>query len=293
MHIEYTPYMHIERLGTEEVEGILNGTVSVTTKLDGTSAVVYTSDNTLYVGSRKRLITPEDDNQGCAKYVYSEPKFKEYFEKYPSHVIYGEFLIKNHIKDYDINAYKKLYVFDVFDVVQKKWLPYDEWVVGIKEFNIEYIPEIALLENPTKEDIYALLDKTTYLHDGKAGEGCIAKRYDFRNNYGRTIWAKVVRGEYIQQKHTKLTKVPNQTEIDIVDNFCTNDFIEKEYCKIVNEMGGWKSKYIGRLLGTIYHTMIDEEMWHILKKFHNPVIDFSVLNKLVVERVKEVKKGLF
>ena len=25
MHIEFTPYMHVERLGTDEVEGILNG----------------------------------------------------------------------------------------------------------------------------------------------------------------------------------------------------------------------------------------------------------------------------
>lgn len=58
-------------------------------------------------------------------------------------------------------------------------------------------------------------------------------------------------------------------------------------------MGGWSSKYIGRLSGSIYYMFIVEESWNFVKKLHNPVIDFNVINKLVAERVKEVKKGLF
>lgn len=63
--------------------------------------------------------------------------------------------------------------------------------------------------------------------------------------------------------------------------------------EIVNDMGGWSSKYIGRLLGSIYHTFIVEESWNFVKTFHKPVIDFSVLNKLVVEKVKEIKHDIF
>lgn len=62
MHIEFTPYMHVERLGTYEVDGILNGKVSVTTKVDGTSAVIFSDNGVIKVGSRKRIITPENDN---------------------------------------------------------------------------------------------------------------------------------------------------------------------------------------------------------------------------------------
>ena len=54
--------------------------------------------------------------------------------------------------------------------------------------------------------------------------------------------------------------------------------------EIVNDMGGWSSKYIGRPLGSIYHTFIVEESWNFVKKPNNSVIDFSVLNKLVVEK---------
>lgn len=35
VNIDFHPYMHIERLGTDAVEGILNGHVVVTTKIDG------------------------------------------------------------------------------------------------------------------------------------------------------------------------------------------------------------------------------------------------------------------
>ena len=58
-------------------------------------------------------------------------------------------------------------------------------------------------------------------------------------------------------------------------------------------MGGWGSKYIGRLPSSIYHTFIVEESWNFVKKFHNPVVDCSVLNKLVVKKGKDIKHDIF
>lgn len=37
---KYKRYLHIERLGNDEVEDILFGTVQLTTKIDGTNSVV-------------------------------------------------------------------------------------------------------------------------------------------------------------------------------------------------------------------------------------------------------------
>lgn len=37
MNIDFKPCMHIERLGTDVVDGILNGHVVVTTKIDGSN----------------------------------------------------------------------------------------------------------------------------------------------------------------------------------------------------------------------------------------------------------------
>lgn len=48
----------------------LNREVIITEKIDGTNAGIYIDeDNTVYACSRKRWITPEDDNYGFAKWV--------------------------------------------------------------------------------------------------------------------------------------------------------------------------------------------------------------------------------
>ena len=46
------------------------GTYTVTEKIDGTNAqIVITEDEEIYAASRKRYITPDDDNYGFAKWV--------------------------------------------------------------------------------------------------------------------------------------------------------------------------------------------------------------------------------
>lgn len=76
--------------------------------------------------------------------------------------------------------------------------------------------------------------------------------------------------------------------------FITEALIEKEYAKIVGEVGGWNSRYIPRLFHTIFYCLIKEEMWEILRKIGNKVtVNFGALQALTIQRIKEVKKELF
>lgn len=292
--MNYKPYQHVERLGTEEVEGILNGTVYFYTKIDGTSAVFYLKDDgTLGVGSRKRVLSALQDNQGCYAWAMHQDNIKEYLVKHPNHILYGEFLIKNHIKNYFADAWKKAYIFDVFDADNLCYVPYEEYQPELEEFGIAYIPLVAKIDKPTQEDIDKALDYAYFLQEEKgSSEGIVLKRYDFRNKYGKQIWAKVVREEYKQKRSIKESE---QDKLDvayqIVDEFLTDTMIEKEYLKLCAE--GWSSKMIPRLLNTVWHEFILEESWNIIKKYKNPTINFKLLNKLVVEKIKHVKKGLF
>lgn len=60
--MEFTPFGKIHRLSRDMV---------VTEKLDGTNASIHIlEDDTFLVGSRKRFITPEDDNFGFARWAY-------------------------------------------------------------------------------------------------------------------------------------------------------------------------------------------------------------------------------
>jgi len=88
----------------------------------------------------------------------------------------------------------------------------------------------------------------------------------------------------------------NSTELieeKIVNKFCTEAFIEKEYSKIVNEKESWKSQYIPMLLGRVYSEFIKEETWNFIKEFKNPKVNFKILNALIIKKIKETKKDLF
>jgi len=76
-------------------------------------------------------------------------------------------------------------------------------------------------------------------------------------------------------------------------SYVTKHLVDKVYAKIVNEMDGWSSKYIPRLLGIVFYDLVNEELWNIIKKKKNPTINFKTLNILTVLKIKEIKPELF
>jgi hypothetical protein len=82
-------------------------------------------------------------------------------------------------------------------------------------------------------------------------------------------------------------------ESEIVNEFITEALIEKELAKISNEVDGWSSRYIPRLLNTIYYSLIKEDAWNFVKKHKNPTIDFKTLHHYVIAKIKETKPNLF
>lgn len=296
--MKWAKYQHIVRLGDSDCEGILNGTVYVFSKVDGTNTGISLDDNgEIRVNSRNRVLTLEQDNQGCMAYVLSQPKFEQYLKKHPNHYLYGEFLIKNSIKDYEDDAWHKVYIFDVVEQIDEehyRYLSYEEYVPLLEEFGIEYIPLIVKLDHPTEEQVKEYEDKCTFLmKDSKPGEGIVVKSFDYTNPYGHIVWAKVVRSAFKIAHKTKITVDTDSIEERIINDLFTSEFIEKEYNKILNEDGGWTSKSIPKFLGIIWHTFIIEESFNMIKKYKEPKIDFRLLHKFAIEKVKEIKSDLF
>jgi hypothetical protein len=73
--------MHVERLGSDEVSGILHGECHVFPKIDGTNASVWVDESgELCAGSRNRQLTLEKDNAGFYKWVLEhEKEFVNFF----------------------------------------------------------------------------------------------------------------------------------------------------------------------------------------------------------------------
>ncbi len=75
-------------------------------------------------------------------------------------------------------------------------------------------------------------------------------------------------------------------EEQIALEYCTKALCEKEIAKIKLERQGWTSQYIPQLLGVVFHSIITEEIWDILKTHKNPTINFNTLKHFVIKQIK-------
>ena len=300
--MEFKKYQHIERFGTDEVEGIEVGECYVFPKIDGTNSSVWLRDGQICAGSRNRELTLDNDNAGFLAAIKTDKNIKAYLEKHPTHRLYGEWLVPHSLKTYRNDAWRRFYIFDVcvydneFD--RLLYLHYKEYKPLLDECGLEYIVPIATITNGNYELFSSCLEKNVFLiQDGKGiGEGVVIKNYDYLNKYDRRTWAKIVTNEF-KEKHHKAMGVPtivvSPIEERIADEFVTASFVEKEYAKIVHEQGGWSSKYIPVLIGRVFHELIAEEMWNILRKYKSATINFKTLNAMTISRIKAVKPELF
>lgn len=301
--MEFRKYQHIERFSTSEVNGIERGMCYVFPKIDGTNSSVWLDKHgNLCAGSRTRQLTLEKDNAGFYAAIIKDDRIRAYLEKHPTHRLFGEWLVPHSLKTYRDDAWRKFYVFDVCvdadNETGLEYLPYYVYQPLIAEFDLDYLAPLKLIKNGSLEDFIACCDENNFLiKDGQGvGEGVVIKNYDFYNTYHRQTWAKIVTSEFREKHHKEMgapVKECQSVEDDIVNAFVTEAFVEKEYSKIVTENNGWSSKMIPMLLNKVYHELITEEMWNILKKFKNPTINFKTLNTFTIAKIKSIKPDIF
>lgn len=293
----FIKYQHVEKLGNDEVEGLLDGECWVFPKLDGTNASVWLED-TLCAGSRRRKLTLENDNAGFYAYICDSEitaPLIAYLALNPSWILYGEWLVPHTLKTYRDDTWRKFYVFDVYDREQERLLSYEEYKDVLCRLNV--IPPIVKVTRPSIEFLTMKSETNTYLiKDGQgAGEGLVVKRYDFQNKYGRMTWGKLVRNEF-KDAHTHASKVPGTELIDVEYKIVTQFLTVSIVNKIIADMTintGWTSRMIPQLLGRVWHDFVTEEIWGILKEHKNPTINFKRLNRYVVTQIKKLKSELF
>lgn len=289
--IEFQPYQHVERFGTVETQNIEFGICFIFPKIDGTNGQIW-YDNGIFAGSRKRILTVEEDNGGFYAYVLQQENIREFFKHYPELRLYGEWLIPHTLRTYHKESWRKFYVFDVMK--DEEYLDYEYYKLILNEYNIDYIPALCKIENPTYERLIDIMNNNYYLiEDGKGtGEGIVIKRYDYKNKYGRTTWAKIVKNDFKTAHHrveTPELKEKQMIEQTIVDKYVNSVLVDKEFAKIED----WSSKLIPRLLNTIFYCLVKEESWNFVKEFKNPTVNFKTLQYLTIQKIKELKPEVF
>jgi len=296
--VNFKRYQSIKKFETMEVENIELGKVYVFPKIDGSNASVWLDGDDIKCGSRNRELTLDNDNAGFCKYILEESdNIHQYLYANPTHRLFGEWLVPHTLKTYESDAWRKFYVFDV--MIDDEYINYDTYKEWLDEYDIDYIPAICSITNSSPDRLFHQLGSNNFLiKDGEGvGEGVVIKNYDFVNQFGRNTFAKIVRADF-KEKHSKLMGHPEINEVEsvevkIVKKFIDSNMVEKEYSKIVNNKGGWDSKFIMELFNRVYNALIDDSIWEILKEFKNPTINFRALKNFVIHEVKEYKRDLF
>jgi len=290
--MNFRKYMHVERLNTTAVNGINDGMCYIFPKIDGTNSSVWVENGVIKAGSRNRELSLENDNAGFYAWVLNQKGFVNFFNEFPYIILYGEWLVPHTLKTYNEGAWKNFYCFDVYFSGCEKYLMYETYTEMLEKHTIEYIPAICKIKNPSDEKLYELLEKNTFLiKDGSGtGEGIVIKNYNFRNRFGNTVWAKIVKNEF-KSHHSKTMGIPEikesqNIEQKIINKFLTENLIRKEFEKIA--LNGFESKNIPEVLNRCYYVLLTEEIYEITKYFKNPVIDFKLLMKLSINKCKEV-----
>jgi len=293
----FTKYMHLERLGTAEVEGIEIGTTYVFPKLDGTNASVWLGeDGNIKAGSRNRELSLDADNAGFYNAIIKDDAVKLYLKLNPHHTLFGEWLVPHTLKTYRDSAWRKFYIFDVYDNVSNQFIPYTEYVDELLAYNLDVIAPLTIIKNGKIEQFQECLKRNTFYVTDGVGEGVVIKRYGFVNRYGRTVWAKLINQEFKEQHHLAMGAPIIDTvfvEEKIINKYVTQSLVDKVHAKLLLNSDGWHSKMIPQLLNTVWYDFIREETWSFLKEHKNPKLDFGFMQKLTFAKVKELRKDIF
>jgi hypothetical protein len=299
--MSFLRYPHLERFGNTEVQDIEFGVTHIFPKLDGTNASVWYDNTMIRAGSRNRQLNLESDNAGFYSYILNGDKYgtiEEFCLTYPNQILYGEWLVPHTIKNYREDAWRRFWIFDVYDKSTGQFLPYEVYQPLMEQYGLDYIPCIKIFKNGSYDNFLheAQNNAGFLLPQGAKPEGIVIKNYNWTNKHQKVTWAKIVLNEFKDEFHKAMGPSvgegmsPAQVICDLA---CSPHLIEKEYAKIVNHEHGWSSHFIPRLLHTVFYSVVTEELWDSLKKINYGSVNFQELKALCIQKVKQTKPELF
>jgi hypothetical protein len=310
-------YMHLERFGTPAVDGIEVGECVVLPKIDGANASVWADwvdyadggqgEYHVFCGSRNRSLGRIDedlgieDNQGFRAWLAGNSDAAERMRllalSLPDHVFFGEWLVPHTLKTYRPDAWRRFYVFDVWDSTKACWLQHRNVEALCLADGVDFVPAIAIVNNPTAQDLLHIVENNRFLMPdlSEPGEGIVIKRHDYVNRFGNQVWAKIVRQVFKEENRLAFGVGERdgmfQVESAIAEKYVTGELVAKERAKI--EAAEIDGAIQPQLLGRAYYCLVTEELWTALKEFKQPQIDFKKLNKFCNEEVKKLAPDLF
>ncbi len=284
--MNYRTYPKIMRLGKEETDGILDSDVIVQEKIDGANISIFWHEGKVRCGTRTRMLPEDESFNGFQENVRMNPWLEKWLKENQEKILYGEWLVK-HTITYPDEAYRKIYLFDIWDDEKEEW----EWQSVVKQAADE-----LLLEYPhvfgdgvfTEEEIAEFVGKSAI---APAGEGVVIKSEEFVNKFGDYCHAKVVHQKFKESnaivfggnnKHSE-----TYHEMWVVNKYMTTSRVQKIMQKLQAETERrLDMEHTSQIAGTCYHDLITEECWEIVKKV--PALNFKKLQGLCMRKAIQI-----
>ena len=303
---EFRRYTHVERLGTEECEGLLdNDRVYVTAKVDGSNGSVWwdADANLMACASRNFALEKGGEDNAyfrawCEADGEEQKMLRAFCEAHPTLVVYGEWMGRDRFvgafKHYDTAALGTILIFDVLDREGNAYLSDAVWRPMLAEYGLEpyFVKVLAVLDHPSMDDVLAVAKANNYLLEGTelVGEGVVCKVAEWRNKFGHQCYGKLVLDEFKKQRRPGQGE-QTDVEQEIIDFYMTDAELSKTVAKVctrcgTDEFDATSRKMMGMLGSLCWRDLLDEcPNW--VKRFKNPKVDFARLSGLCSSRVKD------
>lgn len=277
--MKFRAYPKIHRYGKEETEGILDNKVTIQEKIDGANCSMWLDDGVVRCGTRTRELPLDESFNGFQETVNANPLIAEWLKNNPSCRLYAEWLVK-HTVTYPNEAYRKIYLYDIYDVDGDTNYEQDYVEKVAKELNLEYPVVFARDKIMTEEEIKEFVGKSNV---GVNGEGVVIKNTNFRNKFGDHCYAKIVHQKFKESNaivfggNNKHSDTYN--EMYIVNKYCTLGRVQKIMMKLQSETDHKiDMAETPKIASICYHDMITEDIWEMISKINK--IDFQALRRL-------------
>lgn len=299
-------FTHICRIGSSDTDGILdNSECYISAKLDGTNASIFFDGTKIQCGSRNRILKEDKDNAGFWRWCHSDEteatRLRDFCKNHPNLIVYGEWMgttkFVGTIKSYNPEALNHMWIFDVYDYDDDRYLSDDEWrpLLALYDLDEWFVQLFGVYDYPTMETLRTVANNNKFLLNNSpvVGEGIVIKVPGWKNCYGNHCYAKLVREDYKieKAKPQKQTYAPGEIEKMIVDEYLSDTELAKNVSKTciwaeVEEFDKKNGKMIGFFINLCLNESILDECKDWVKKYKNPNIDFKKLATFSAQKAR-------
>ena len=300
--MKFKRYPKIHRLGKDETKGILYGVVHVEEKIDGANAQIWISEGKIHCGSRNNTLCTDVDNievgsnlfNGFVEWCAHFSPLRAILADHPEYRLYGEWLVR-HTINYKETAYQQFYLFDITimkeDESEEEFLSKEEVMKLADEYGIARPAYHGSFTNPTEEELSKFVGLSAI---GDKGEGIVLKNPDYRDKFGSHNYAKIVTQEF--KEGNAITFGGNNKfsdtywEMLVINKYINAARVTKIIHKLESEVGKLDLQHTPRVVNTVYHDVLTEEIWEIQKKAMH--LDFRHLARLAGKKTVQVYKDI-